>query len=71
MVIGDTPPIKLQVIVRSYPSTMYAGDPILTVTLLPEMTPDCGMHCPLSMIGSSVRTWQTVYKSCFTSYVHL
>ena len=52
--IGGIPLIILQVIVRSYPSTMYAGDPIITVTSLLGITPGCGIHRPSAIIGRSV-----------------
>ena len=52
--IGGIPLIMLQVIVRSYPSAMYAGDPIITVTSLLGMTSGCGIHCPSAIIGRVV-----------------
>ena len=52
--IGGIPLIILQVIVRSYPSAMYAGDPIITVTSLLGITSGCGMHCPSTITGGAV-----------------
>ena len=52
--IGGIPLIILQVIVRSYPSAMYAGDPIITVTSLLRITSGCGMHCPSTITGGAV-----------------
>ena len=49
--IGGIPLIILQVIVRSYPSAMYAGDPIITVTSLLGITSGCGIHCPSAITG--------------------
>ena len=54
MFIGGVPVLTLQVIVRSYSSTMYAGDPIITVTSVLGMTSGCGVYCPPVITGISV-----------------
>ena len=39
--------VSLQVTMRSYPSTMYAGDPIIIIMSVVRIASGCCTHCPL------------------------